>query len=159
MVAYLKSLSKLKFSIQPFQDVYRDQILQVWEKSVLTTHHFLMKKDFESIKELVEGIDFKEFSVFCLLNEKQQVLGFLGMMENKLEMLFLDPKWIGKGLGKALLDYAIHFCDCSEVDVNEQNIPARIFYEKAGFEVGDRSEKDSAGMDYPILHMKLMSNY
>lgn len=148
-------MSELKISIQPYQTLYRDQMLEVWEKSVLATHHFLEKKDFETIKELVAGIDFEEFSVFCLVDESEQVLGFLGLMERKVEMLFLDPMWIGKGFGKILLEYSIDTHGCSEVDVNEQNVPARIFYEKAGFEVFARSEKDGAGMDYPILSMKL----
>ncbi|MFN3996810.1 GNAT family N-acetyltransferase [Algoriphagus sp.] len=151
-------MSELKFSIQPYKVVFREQILEVWETSVLATHHFLKAKDFEIIKEIVSSIDFEEFSVFCLVGGRDQVLGFMGLLERKLEMLFLDPRWIGKGLGRVLLDYAIDSCGCIEVDVNEQNVPARIFYEKAGFEVIDRSEKDSAGMDYPILHMRLKPN-
>lgn len=151
-------MTEIKISIHPYQTVYRDQMLEVWEKSVLATHHFLEKKDFETIKELVAGIDFEEFSVFCLVDESEQVLGFLGLMERKVEMLFLDPRWIGKGFGKILLDYAIVTCGCSEVDVNEQNVPALKFYEKAGFKTVARSEKDGAGLNYPILHMKLNQN-
>ena len=146
---------ELSYSIHPYREAYRDQIIQVWEKSVLATHHFLEKEDFEAIKEIVSKINFQEFSVFSLLNENEQVMGFLGLIDKKIEMLFLNPVWFGKGLGKVLLDYAIDNCGCSEVDVNEQNVHARIFYEKAGFEVVSRSEKDGAGMDYPILHMKL----
>lgn len=37
---------------------YRDQVLDVWEKSVLATHNFLKPADFQSIKELVTTIDF-----------------------------------------------------------------------------------------------------
>jgi putative acetyltransferase len=70
-------------------------------------------------------------------------------------MLFIDSDWIGNGLGKRLLDFALEQLKCFEVDVNEQNINARRFYEKHGFEVIRRSEKDSADMDYPILHMRL----
>lgn len=148
----------LKFSIRPYHEGYRDQLLLLWEKSVLTTHHFLEKEDFEAIKKMVSNINFQEFSVFCLLDKNEQVMGFLGLVEKKIEMLFLNPVWFGKGLGKVLLDYAIDNCGCSEVDVNEQNVHARIFYEKAGFEVVARSEKDEAGMNYPILHMKFKQN-
>lgn len=151
-------MSKFNFSILPYKKAYRNQMLQVWEKSVLATHDFLKKNDFETIRKIVEGIDFEKFTVVCLVDEFGQVIGFLGLMEKKVEMLFLDPTWIGKGLGKLLLKYAIDSCACDEVDVNEQNKGARIFYENAGFEVVTRSEKDGAGMNYPILHMKLKSN-
>lgn len=143
------------FSIQPFQQSFREQILTVWEKSVLATHDFLTDADFHEIKKMVEAIDFSEFEVHCLVDDQYQVLGFLGVMDRKVEMLFIDSYWIGKGLGKRLLDFALEQLKCFEVDVNEQNINARRFYEKSGFEVIDRSEKDGAGMDYPILHMRL----
>jgi putative acetyltransferase len=40
------------------------------------------------------------------------------------------------------------------VDVNEQNEAARRFYEACGFEVAGRSETDSAGRPFPLLHMR-----
>ena len=40
------------------------------------------------------------------------------------------------------------------VDVNEQNWPARSFYEALGFVVIGRSPLDDTGRPYPILHMR-----
>ncbi|MDO8966488.1 GNAT family N-acetyltransferase [Algoriphagus sp.] len=150
-----RMMNSKNFSIQPYQHPFRKQILTVWEKSVLATHEFLTGGDFLEIKKMVEAIDFNEFEVHCLLDDQKQVLGFLGVLNGKIEMLFLDPFWIGKGMGKLLLYFAKVKLNCKEVDVNEQNETARKLYEKSGFEVVGRSEKDGAGMDYPILHMKL----
>jgi putative acetyltransferase len=40
------------------------------------------------------------------------------------------------------------------LDVNEQNPAAQRFYEHLGFAVQGRSELDSQGRNYPLLHMK-----
>jgi putative acetyltransferase len=40
------------------------------------------------------------------------------------------------------------------VDVNEQNEPARRFYEALGFVAAGRSPLDDNGLPYPILHLR-----
>ncbi|MFD2201389.1 GNAT family N-acetyltransferase [Shivajiella indica] len=144
----------MNFSILPFKEDYKDQLVSVWGKSVARTHHFLKLTDFVEIRELVKQMDFTQFEVYCLIQE-QKVLGFVGLTGNKVEMLFLDPDHIGKGLGRKLMDFAIQELKANEVDVNEENTNAVTFYKKLGFEVYERSDKDDQGRDYPILKMRL----
>lgn len=143
------------FEIIEYSDNYKYQILSVWEKSVLATHDFLKKEDFIEIKALVHSIDLNDFQVFCLLNEKR-VLGFIGVAEKKVEMLFIDPACIGEGLGKKLLNFAILELNANLVDVNEQNTNAFKFYQKLGFEVYEKTDRDEQGREYPLLRMRLI---
>ncbi|WP_262148223.1 GNAT family N-acetyltransferase [Chryseobacterium foetidum] len=140
--------------IKPYQDIYRPQILSIWERSVLATHHFLSQTDFEEIKILVNSIDFNQFEVFCLTDE-DIVIGFVGVHSNKIEMLFLEPQYFGQGLGKSLLEFAVNKLEANQLDVNEQNENALKFYRKSGFEILERTEKDEQGRAYPLLRMKL----
>ncbi|WP_313580166.1 GNAT family N-acetyltransferase [Chishuiella sp.] len=144
----------MSFNIENYNVEYKQQILDVWEKSVLETHHFLNKKDFIEIKEFLYNFDFEILDVYCLI-ENEIVIGFLALQNKKIEMLFLDPKFIGKGLGKKMLDFAVLTLHANKVDVNEQNNHAKEFYEKFGFKIYERTEKDDLGKDYPILKMKL----
>jgi putative acetyltransferase len=143
------------FEISQYTDIYRQQILTVWEKSVLATHDFLTPTDFEEIKELVSNINFNDFQVFCLTNENL-VLGFIGVADKKVEMLFLDPKYFGQGLGQKLLNFAVNELNADKVDVNEQNTKAIKFYQKFGFETFERTDKDDQDRNYPLLRMKLV---
>lgn len=77
------------------------------------------------------------------------------MAEQNLEMLFIDPEYRGKKIGKILLNYSIDNLNVTKVDVNEQNEQAIGFYKHFGFEVIGHSELDSSGKPYPILHMEL----
>ncbi len=143
-----------KFELLPYSDEFRAQVLKVWEKSVLATHDFLKPADFLSIKDFVKKIDFHAFEVYCLV-ESKEVGGFLGVADQKIEMLFLSPNFIGKGFGKKLMEFAINHLKTNKVDVNEGNAKAVEFYKKFGFEVYERTEKDDQGGDYPLLRMKL----
>jgi len=42
----------------------------------------------------------------------------------------------------------------ASVDVNEQNQQAVGFYRRLGFEVEGRSEVDSMGKPFPLLHLR-----
>ena len=65
--------------------------------------------------------------------------GFLGSVEQRVEMLFVEPGLRGRGIGTALLeDFGSRHPEIL-LDVNEQNTAARIFYARRGFEVVGRS--------------------
>ena len=145
------------FDINPYTDIYRQQVLTIWEKSVLATHNFLTSTDFEEIKELVSSINFNAFQVFCLTKE-DLVLGFIGVADKKVEMLFIDPKYFGQGLGQKLLSFAVTELNADKLDVNEQNEKALKFYQKFGFETFERTDKDEQGRNYPLLRMKLIKS-
>lgn len=142
------------FSNVKYSDQYRNQLLNVWEQSVLATHMFLKPEDFLAIKEMVKTIDFNAFDVYCLINNSK-LAGFTGIADNKIEMLFLSPEFTGKGGGKRLIEFAIKELNADKVDVNEQNTNAVSFYQRFGFETYERTEKDDQGNPYPLLRMKL----
>lgn len=143
-------------TICSYSQQYRQEVLDVWERAVLATHDFLTPTDFDEIKELVANINFNDFQVFCLTNQNS-VLGFIGVADKKVEMLFIDPKYFGQGIGKQLLTFAVEKLNADKVDVNEQNTKALKFYQKFGFETFERTGKDDQGRDYPILRMKLVT--
>ena len=145
------------FKIEKYTDKDREQILNVWEKSVLATHDFLNPTDFEEIKKLVQTFNFNDFEVYCL-KQNDEVAGFIGLAERKIEMLFFSPEYIGKGLGRKLTDFAFSELKADKVDVNEQNTNAVKFYKKLGFKTYERTDKDDQGKEYPLLRMKLETN-
>ena len=141
-------------SIKSFEPGFRERILDIWERSVLATHHFLTAQDFQAIKHDVGGIDFSAFHVYCSLLD-QRLTGFIGVADGKIEMLFIDPDFHGQGHGKQLMQFAMTELGANQVDVNEQNADALAFYEKLGFSVVERTERDDQGRPYPLLRMVL----
>ncbi|MEK3738847.1 MULTISPECIES: GNAT family N-acetyltransferase [unclassified Paenibacillus] len=128
-------------------------LLNIWESSVRHTHLFLSEQDIDALRPLVmqalEGIS----DLFAFTDDEEQLIGFIGVQNNKIEMLFVEPAVMGKGVGKALVAYVMQELDVHLVDVNEQNPQALGFYEHMGFQVFERSALDEQGNPFPILHM------
>ncbi|MEO0339351.1 MAG: GNAT family N-acetyltransferase [Bacteroidota bacterium] len=131
------------------------EIVDVWEASVRATHHFLKEEDILYFKPLILNTYLDAVELRCIKDEREAIIGFMGVAEYSLEMLFIHPQFRGKGIGKVLLGYAIRNFEVYKVDVNEQNPQAIGFYQHYGFEVIDRSPLDGSGKPYPILHMAL----
>ncbi len=132
-----------------------NQLLEVWEDSVKATHLFLSSTEIENIKKYVPQA-LKEVSFLVIIgNENHVPIAFMGIENQKLEMLFIKNSERGKGLGKQLLNYGTKNYNVNELVVNEQNPLALGFYEYLGFRTYKRAELDEQGNPYPILYMKL----
>lgn len=131
-----------------------DQLVVVWEGSVRATHLFLSDKEVLDIKEYVPQVLAGVQYLYVAENDEGVPLGFMGIQDRKLEMLFIDASQRGTGVGKQLLNLGLEKHKVNELAVNEQNPQAVGFYEHLGFEIVDRSELDDQGNPYPILIMK-----
>ena len=83
-----------------------DNLTAVWDNSVRTTHHFLAEQDISAlipqVKTALQGIGH-----LVIAWEGAEPVGFMGIQEHKIEMLFLAPSSIGKGLGREMIKLAI----------------------------------------------------
>lgn len=130
-----------------------EQLLGVWESSVKTTHLFLSIVEIENIKQYVPKALKEVSQLIVLLDKDNTCSAFMGIENNKLEMLFVSADRRGQGLGTKLIQYAIEKYSISELAVNEQNPDAKRFYEHNGFKVQKRTPKDEQGNPYPLLYM------
>ncbi|MDK3159729.1 GNAT family N-acetyltransferase [Kamptonema cortianum] len=131
------------------------RVVEVWEASVRATHLFLKESDIEFFKPLVRDALPHVKDLVCVRDRENQVVGFVGVVENKVEMLFVHPLYRKQGVGRRLLEYAIETLGATKVDVNAQNEQALGFYLRMGFEVEGRSEGDGMGKPFPLLHLRL----
>ncbi|SMF20346.1 GNAT family N-acetyltransferase [Desulfovibrio gilichinskyi] len=133
---------------------YKD-CLNIWELSVRATHNFLSEEDINYFKPLILNEFLPAVQLYCIKNKNSKIIGFMGVADRKVEMLFVLPDYFRQGIGTKLMQYALDELDINSVDVNEQNDSAFIFYRKLGFKVIERSEVDDMGKPYPILHLKV----
>ena len=130
------------------------QLVEVWQRSVQATHLFLSEPEIAAIRAYVPQALGGVEHLIVAENETGTPVGFMGVQENKLEMLFLDPAVRGQGLGGRLLRLGMEQYGVNELTVNEQNPEATGFYQHMGFAVYRRSELDEQGNPYPILYMR-----
>ncbi len=130
------------------------ELLNVWEVSVRSTHHFLTEENIQFYKPLVKEQYFPAVELYIIRNQEGKIAAFMGLSEELVEMLFVHPDEQGKGYGKQLMEYAIHQKHIYKVDVNEQNEQACGFYQHLGFQVIGHDATDPTGNPFPILHLQ-----
>ncbi len=131
------------------------QLLNIWLRSVRATHHFLQESDIEALLPQLRDIYLPAVELWVTVDAEDCPLGFIGLNENHVEMLFIEPDLRGKGIGRALLDQARSLRSQMSVDVNEQNPEAVGFYLHYGFVQTGRSPLDGEGRPFPLLHLSL----
>lgn len=130
-----------------------NRLTALWEASVRATHHFLREADIENLKPYVtEGL--AGIRHLYVAADADTPTAFIGIQDEKIEMLFVSPQHLRKGIGRRLVDMAVRNHGAIFVDVNEQNPDARAFYEKLGFVEFGRTETDGQGNPFPIIEMR-----
>lgn len=142
--------------VRPARVEDRERLLDLWERSVRATHHFLANTDIVVLRPLVaEELAGDAVDWWVLVSAAEILIGFLGFANDAIEALFIDPDHHRQGGGRFLVAHAQRLgAGVLSVDVNEQNDAALRFYGALGFSVMGRSPTDAGGRPFPILHMK-----
>lgn len=137
-----------------------NELLKVWESSVRTTHTFLSNDEILEIKGYVPETLRSIAHLVIETNQNNDPIAFMGIGDDKLEMLFVAPEYRSSGIGRKMLtsginNYGVTELAVNELAVNEDNPQARGFYEHMGFVACRRNELDDQGRPYPVLYMRL----
>ena len=130
----------------------------MWEHSVRATHHFLSESEILRIRTYVPQAVGGVAQLVAAENQAGEPVGFMGVENGRLKMLFLAPEARGCGRGGRLLRCGIEQYGVREVTVNEQNPQAVDFYAHFGFRTYHRTERDEEGGPYPLLYMRRENN-
>lgn len=130
-------------------------LVDVWLRSVRATHDFLSENDIAELLPQVRDVYLDAVEIWVFDGPDQRPAGFIGLSDAQVEMLFLDPRWRGQGIGTRLLDHARALRGALTVDVNEHNPQAHGFYRHYGFVDVGRSPLDGQGRPFPLIHMAL----
>src|SRR5215208_2462266 len=93
--------------VRPARVEDRERLLELWERSVRATHHFLEDSDVVALRPLVaEELASDALDWWVLVSGAGTPIGFLGFANDTIEALFIDPDYHGQGGGKFLVALA-----------------------------------------------------
>jgi putative acetyltransferase len=81
----------LQESVSPLSPQDFPRVVEVWEASVRATHLFFREADIQFFKPLLRDALYQVMELACVRDEKNQVVGIVGVVEGKVEMLFIRP--------------------------------------------------------------------
>ena len=113
-----------------------------------------IEKKCHSIVELNKEIKEK---IFFILIDKEKIVGViqLDLNEKAIDRLFLNPRYIGKGLGKRLMIYAENYAKKKGIKkiILYPTEFALEFYKKAGYKI-TREFMGTRNGGYPVTEME-----
>ena len=140
--------------LRPFREADRPSLLSIWKRSVRSSHDFLSDADLEGIESEVRAYLTVVSSDFWIVESPDgEPVGFMGLTGSSIDTLFIVPEAQGRGAGRMCVEHARSRSPHLTVDVNEQNQFGIAFYQHCGFEIVGRSETDSSGRPFPLLHL------
>ncbi|MFQ4149927.1 GNAT family N-acetyltransferase [Arthrobacter sp. LAPM80] len=129
-----------------------EELTNVWRDSVEATHHFLSLEAIDRLEPRIRDEYLPRLRI-QVAERNGSILGFIGMKNRQVSMLFVADEVRSTGVGSKLLEWAQQQFPRLVLDVNEQNPRAAVFYIKRGFTPVGRSETDAHGLPHPLLHM------
>ena len=132
-------------------------IVRVFYRDIAPTYskdgidRFLGMLSPDGLREMSRG----DGSFVILAGERHGILGMLSVIrENHIALLFVDPEYQNKGIGKKLIDEAIRMCVHSNPEISAMTVSstpnAKSFYVAVGFHATD-GEVDEDGMLYTLM--------
>ena len=87
----------MQYKIDKISKSEYQEVVDVWEASVRATHHFLNEADIEYFKPLILNTYLDAVELCCIRNN-DKIIGFVGVADQNLEMLFIHPEYRGKNI-------------------------------------------------------------
>ena len=137
--------------IRPYKASDIEGIIDIWLEASFKSHDFIDRDYWTSMVDDMRSIYLpgSETYVFEIENK---IVGFLSLVGNNLEAIFVKPEYQGRGIGKELILKAKELRSRLKLKVYKRNEKVMGFYEKAGFH--PVSEQIDPGTDQPELVME-----
>ena len=122
-------------------DLDRDRLAEIWLAASRVGHPFLSETELLDQQAKVRNTYLPQAENWVVEDNGSQV-GFIGLIDNFIGGLFVDPTAHGSGHGKALVLYAATLKGTLDLEVYAANVAAIGFYRRLGFLEVSRSQRD-----------------
>jgi len=120
-------------NIRPYRDSDLDAVVCSWETATRLAHPFMTEEFLAQEKKNLPDLYLPNADTW-VAERDGQVIGFIALMGNEVGAIFLQPKYHGQKIGKALMDKAQALHGDLEVEVFSTNVIGRQFYTQYGFQ-------------------------
>ncbi|HWQ49006.1 MAG TPA: N-acetyltransferase [Methanosarcina sp.] len=109
-----------------------EEMVRIWyEASVIA--HFFIPASFWALQKSAIKAKYLPRAENFIFEDEGQLAGFISLVGENVCALFVKPEMQGRGIGKALLEYAKTLKGRLSLKVYRENENAFRFYEKCGF--------------------------
>ena len=125
----------------------------IWLRASARAHSFFTPEQLAEQRKRVSEIYLPNAETWIAC-EGAGLLGFIGLIDDFIGGLFVDPRHQGQGVGRALVTQAMGLKGSLTLEVYARNPGARAFYERLGFREVDRRPTDDEGLPFALIKMR-----
>ncbi|MCB1023317.1 MAG: GNAT family N-acetyltransferase [Acidobacteria bacterium] len=118
--------------IRKYKEEDLETVVDIWYQSSTVAHPFLAADFVEKVKKDMHDIYIPNSETW-VYEDGDNIIGFIGMIDNEIGGLFVLPDNHSKGTGTKLVDLVSKLHPVLEVEVFKENKIGRAFYDKYGF--------------------------
>ncbi|MDF1585753.1 GNAT family N-acetyltransferase [Marinimicrococcus flavescens] len=139
--------------IRRYRPVDRDRVIGIWLAASRVGHPFVGEAVLREQQEKVRDV-YLPMAENWVAEVEGRIEGFIGLLDDFVGGLFVDPRRHGQGIGRSLLQHAATRHGRLTVSVYEANTEALAFYRRCGFLETSRKPRDAEGRPFAIITMR-----
>ncbi|MBY8606042.1 MAG: GNAT family N-acetyltransferase [Burkholderia sp.] len=125
----------------------------IWFDASLLAHPFLGEARLREQRTLIEKVYLPDAETWVACRAGEPV-GFIGLLDASIGGLFVAPAMHGHGIGRALVEHALALKGTLDLEVYADNLDARAFYARLGFDEISRRDEDDEGLPFANILMR-----
>lgn len=138
--------------IRKYQSTDLEDLLSAWAAASAVAHPFLSREFLQHERENIQNVHLPQADTW-VWEADGRVVGFISLLGNEVGAIFVDPRFHGKGIGRALMDRARASHRELEVEVFKANALGRAFYARYGFELVQEKIHEPTG--FKVMRLRL----
>ena len=131
--------------IRPYAPADEEAVVALWSAASKKAHPFIDDEGQGERERKLRDVYLKIAESWVIEDEGGRVVGLLGLLDQEIGGLFVDPAAQGAGYGRALVEHAVKLKGEVTLEVFEKNAAARAFYAHMGFILFARRNCDETG--------------
>lgn len=142
--------------VRPYCLADEDCCVAIWRSGSELGHAFLNAAELDADEVLVRTCHLPSAEIL-VATHNGNVAGFIALSGCFIGALFVHPAMHRTGVGTWLIDHVAVRHPVLEVEVYEENLRARAFYEARGFNAVSRRLHDDRGRPHALLRLQRLS--
>jgi putative acetyltransferase len=130
--------------IRSYRKTDLEEMVRIWYEASVIAHSFI-PASFWALQKSAMKEKYLPLAENFIFEDEGQLAGFISLAGENVCALFVAPEMQGRGIGRALLEYAKTLKGRLSLKAYRENESALRFYEKCGFVAADEEVDEYTG--------------